>query len=140
MADLFPQEKKFEINGEEYHFKLIPTKSENSDEKMPSILTRVGMTLSGIYFISQTRGKIECEKIKGKEMITEKKAGTYKERWEESGEVSTQYLEMRLRRISPLKRIIINSSCYDDGTGFTENTLIQRKNFRTKKSLLEELK
>jgi hypothetical protein len=134
------KEKNFKINGMEYHFKLIPTKSKDSDEKRPSLLTIVGMVLTGIYFISQTKGRIECKKIKEGEIITEKKAGTYKERWEESAEVSTQYLEMKLRKESPLKKIIINSSCYDDGTGFTESTLFQKKNFRTKKSLLEELK
>jgi hypothetical protein len=144
MQNLPISKRHFKINKVEYYFRLIPTKSRNTNEKMPSFITRLGMALSGVYLITKTKGKIECEKkmwgiMPFRKLKKWENFGTFKETWNESGEVSTQYLEMKLKGESPLKKIIVNSSCYDGGTGFTKNILIQRKNFRTKRSLLEEL-
>jgi len=145
MKKLPTQEKCFEINGIEYHLRLIPTKYFKSNEKTRSFFTRSKLVSSEAYSFSKTRGRVECEKkvwgaLSFKKLKKWEKIGTFSDELYTGLDVSHYYLTIKLKREFP-KKIISIEEIISDSFPKTElnKVLIKKVGIKNRYSTLKTI-
>ena len=145
MQNLPLSERCFEINGIEYHLRLIPKKYFNSNEKTPSSFTQLRLFLYQAYSFSKTKGRVECKKkmwgpLSFKKLKKWKNIGRFSEEWYHRIDESQHYLTIKLKKEFPKKTISIHE-ILSDSLGITElnKVLIKKVGIKNRYSTLKTI-
>jgi len=118
------QEKCFEINGIEYHLRLIPKFSRRWKDTGSSLKSLL-MKFDGEYSCLEKRGKVEYNIGESSEV----RKGRFEETHTDKNEMSSNYLTIKLMA-KPRIKIISYSSYFDAGTEESKIITRQKTGFR----------